>query len=276
MHEIIAKTQLAPHITCFTVSAQRIAVMRRPGQFVIVRNGEGAERIPLAITDADPVAGTITLLLQTMGKLTRDLAKLKPGDSISSIIGPLGHPVELISSGYALTVSGGMGTAVIHPIAQGLSARGVQVISIIGGRTKDRIVYEDQLRRCGKVIVCTDDGSYGQQGNVTDVLSEVINHYDIGAVYAVGPVQMMQKVAEITRPKQIKTIISLNQIMIDGTGVCGGCRVSVDGKMKLACIEGPEFDGHLVDFDELSHRLSSYHTFESDTAAADHICIINR
>ncbi len=276
MHEIISKKQLASNVTSLTVRAQRIAVVSRPGQFVIVRQGAGAERIPLTIADADARAGTITLVIQAIGKSTRDIVKLHPGDEIDAIVGPLGQPTKLISGGSVVCVGGGVGTAVVYPIAQGLGAIGVPVISIIGAQSKDWVIYEDELRRCGEVIVCTDDGSYGHEGFVTDALTEVINLTSVIAVYAAGPVSMMQAVAELTRPHQIKTIVSLNTIMIDGTGMCGGCRVNVGDKTKYACVDGPEFDGHLVDFVELRDRLSTYSSYEREAIVMDHSCRINR
>ncbi|HEY3378621.1 MAG TPA: sulfide/dihydroorotate dehydrogenase-like FAD/NAD-binding protein [Armatimonadota bacterium] len=262
MHTIIAKTSLAPNVIRLTVMAERIARIRRPGQFVIVRRGDGAERIPLTIADADPVTGAITLVIQTVGKSTCELADMQPGEVISAVVGPLGHPTELIARGSAVCVGGGVGTAVVHPIAQGLAHLGVPVTSIIGGRSHEWIIFEDELRLYGEVIACTDDGSYGRKGFVTDALTDIIRQTNVSVVYAVGPVPMMSAVAELTRPHGIKTIVSLNPIMIDGTGMCGGCRVSVGGKTKFACVDGPEFDGHLVDFVELRDRLGTYRTFE--------------
>ena len=274
MHNIITNNRLAPNVSRLVVLAPRIAAIRQPGQFVIVRRAAGAERIPLTIADADTAAGTITLVIQAVGKSTRELVALQPGDAIRDIVGPLGRPTELITGGHVVCVGGGVGTAVVHPIAQGLGALGVPVTSIIGGRSHDWVMYEHELQRYGEVIVCTDDGSYGHKGFVTEKLAEVIGHRDIVAVYAVGPVPMMQAVAEVTRAPQIPTIVSLNPIMIDGTGMCGGCRVSVGGETKFACVDGPEFDGHLVDFAELRDRLSTYRAFEAE--AMDHTCQLAR
>ncbi len=271
MHIILSNQLLAPGVTRLDVFAPRIAAIRRPGQFVIVRRGHGAERIPLTIADADATAGSIALVIQSVGQGTKELTALKPGDSIQDIVGPLGHPTELVTSGKAICVGGGVGTAVVHPIAQGLHALGVQVISIIGGRSQEYVFFEEELRACGQVIVCTDDGSYGRKGFVTEALTDAIHDGDVAVVYAVGPVPMMRAVAELTRPFAIRTIVSLNPIMIDGTGMCGGCRVSVGGETKFACVDGPEFDGHLVDFQQLRDRLTTYRTFEQE-ALARHEC----
>jgi ferredoxin--NADP+ reductase len=268
MHEIVSKARLSPNVTRLDVRAPRIAEIRKPGQFVIVHRTDGAERIPLTIADADPKAGTIALVIQAVGKSTRDLVALETGESIKDIAGPLGKPTELIDSGRALCVCGGVGTAVVHPIAQGLQQRGVQVLSIIGGRSREWVILEPELRRLGEVMVCTDDGSYGRRGFVTDAVKETLASYKIDVVYAVGPVPMMRAVAALTKPEGIHTIVSLNPVMVDGTGMCGGCRVAVGGQTLFACVDGPEFDGHQVDFDLLMERLSTYREFEQRALAA--------
>ncbi len=262
MHAILSNTRLSPNVHRLVISAPRIAEIRLPGQFVIVRRGPGAERIPLTIADAVRERGTITLVIQAVGKSTLDLVGLEAGDSIQDVAGPLGRPTELIESGHAVCVGGGVGTAVVYPIAQGLGRRGVRVTSITGGRSREWVMLEEELRGVGEVIVCTDDGSYGKPGFVTEALREVLAAGGVDAVYAVGPVPMMRAVAAMTRPAAIRTIVSLNPIMIDGTGMCGGCRVTVSGQMKFACVDGPEFDGHEVDFDELRDRLATYRVFE--------------
>ncbi|OPZ81918.1 MAG: Dihydroorotate dehydrogenase B (NAD(+)), electron transfer subunit [bacterium ADurb.Bin429] len=264
MHTILANTQLSPNVVRLDVVAPRIAEIRQAGQFVIVRKGRGAERIPLTIADADPARGSITLVIQAVGKSTRELAALRPGEAIQDIAGPLGQPTELLESGHAVCVGGGVGTAVVHPIAQSLHARGVRVTSIIGGRSKEWVIFEEELRAQGEVIVCTDDGSYGRQGFVTQALADVLAEGSVDAVYAVGPVPMMRAVAELTRPGDVHTIVSLNPVMVDGTGMCGGCRVTVGGETKFACVDGPEFDGHQVDFAELADRLGTYRIFERE------------
>lgn len=267
MHTIRGRQRLSPNVTKLTVEAPRIAAIRRPGQFVIVRLRPGAERIPLTIADADPAAGTITLVIQAVGASTYDLVAAEPGAFIHDIAGPLGRPTELLAAGHAVCVGGGVGTAVVHPIARALADRGVTVTSIIGGRTRDSVIFADELRRAGKVIVCTDDGSAGRHGFVTAVLAELCAQTHIDEVYAVGPVPMMRACADVTRPYAIKTTVSLNSIMVDGTGMCGGCRVVVDGRSRYACVDGPEFDGHRVDFDILAARLLTYRDFEQRALA---------
>src|SRR5512136_625846 len=267
MHSIVAKAQLSPNVTRLDVVAPRIAQIRQPGQFVIVHRAEGAERIPLTIADADPGAGTIALVIQSVGKSTRELVALEPGKAIADIAGPLGHPTELIAAGRALCIGGGVGTAVVHPIAQGLQRRGVAVLSIIGGRSKEWVIFESELGRLGEVTVCTDDGSYGRHGFVTEAAKDVLAAGGIDIVYAVGPVPMMRAVVNLTRPLGVRTIVSLNPVMVDGTGMCGGCRVAVGNDTKFACVDGPEFDGHLVDFDLLMDRLTTYREFEQQANA---------
>jgi ferredoxin--NADP+ reductase len=270
MHTVIERTQLSPNVTRLVIEAPRIAEIRKPGQFVIVHRAPGAERIPLTIADADPERGTITLVIQAVGKSTEDLVALQPGEAIVDVAGPLGRATELLEHGRAVCVGGGVGTAVVHPIALGLAARGVEVISIIGGRSKEWVIFEDELRRAGEVITCTDDGSYGRHGFVTDALRDVIEAGGVDAVYAVGPVPMMRAVAELTRPYGVPTFASLNAIMLDGTGMCGGCRVAVGGKTVYACVDGPEFDAHQVDFRELADRLGTYRDFEARALEVAH------
>jgi ferredoxin--NADP+ reductase len=262
MHPIVSKAQLSPNVTRLVVVAPRIAEIRQPGQFVIVRRGPGAERIPLTIADVDRAAGTITLVIQAVGKSTHELTSLDVGDAITDIAGPLGKPTALLTSGHAVCVGGGVGTAVVYPIAQALARNGVKVTSIIGGRSKEWVICEQELRACGEVIVCTDDGSYGRHGFVTEALKDLCEVGGIDEVFAVGPVPMMRACSELTRPYAVKTTVSLNSIMIDGTGMCGGCRVSIDGKSQYACCDGPEFDGHKVDFRQLADRLNTYREFE--------------
>ncbi|MGZ8438576.1 MAG: sulfide/dihydroorotate dehydrogenase-like FAD/NAD-binding protein, partial [Candidatus Limnocylindrales bacterium] len=262
MHLILSADQLSPNVTRLVIEAPRISQIRQPGQFVIVRLGPGAERIPLTIADADPVAGTITLIIQSIGKSTADLVDLRPGDAITDVAGPLGRPTDLIERGHAVCVGGGVGTAVILPIAQELNRRGVRVTSVIGGRSREWVILEQELADAGEVVTCTDDGSYGRPGFVTQALEDVLKAGAVDAVYAVGPVPMMRAVSELTRPFGVPTLVSLNAIMVDGTGMCGGCRVTIDGKTRYACVDGPEFDAHAVDFRELADRLTTYRTFE--------------
>jgi ferredoxin--NADP+ reductase len=273
MHKVVSRRQLSPNVTRLDLEAPRLAKIRQPGQFVIVRLGEGCERIPLTIADANPDAGTIALVIQAVGKSTKELVALQVGDAVQDVAGPLGHPTELIGSGHAVCVGGGVGTAVVHPIAQGLARRGVKVTSIIGGRSKEWVIFEEELRQLGDVIVCTDDGSYGRKGFVTDATKDVLAGGDVKIVYAVGPVPMMRAVANLTRPSGTHTIVSLNPVMIDGTGMCGGCRVSLGHETRFACVDGPEFDGHQVNFDELADRLGTYREFEQEAnACADGKC----
>lgn len=273
MHPIVGKTQLSPNVTRLVLEAPRIAQIRRPGQFVIVRGHAAAERIPLTIADADPRAGTITLIVQAVGKTTEDLVALEVGDAIRDVAGPLGRPTELLEHGRAVCVGGGVGTAVILPIAQGLRRNGVAVTSIIGGRSREWVILEDELRENGSVVTCTDDGSYGRPGFVTQALADVLAAERPDTVYAVGPVPMMRAVVELTRPADVPTVVSLNPIMVDGTGMCGGCRVSVGGKTLYACVDGPEFDGLEVDFAELSDRLATYRDFERAALDARHCAV---
>lgn len=267
MHRILAKQILSPNVTRLDVHAPRIAQIRQAGQFVIVRLAENSERIPLTVADSNPEAGAITLVIQAVGKSTNELVALNVGNFIRDVAGPLGHPTEMISSGHALCIGGGVGTAVVHPIAQSLQKNGVRVTSVIGGRSKEWVIFENELKRYGNVVVCTDDGSYGRKGFVTDAAKEILANDKVDIVYAVGPVPMMRAVANLTRPLGVHTIVSLNPVMIDGTGMCGGCRVSLGNETKFACCDGPEFDGHLVNFDELQDRLGTYREFEKEALA---------
>jgi ferredoxin--NADP+ reductase len=276
MHRILNRQQLSPNVTRIDVEARRIAQIRRPGQFVIVHQAETSERIPLTIADADPETGSIALVIQAVGKSTRELVALEPGESIQDIAGPLGHPTELIEAGHAVCIGGGVGTAVVHPIAQGLHARDVRVTSIIGGRSSEWVIFEKELKRLGEVIVCTDDGSQGRKGFVTEALADQLEEGTVNVVYAVGPVPMMRAVANLTRPLKVQTIVSLNPVMIDGTGMCGGCRVSVGSETRFACVDGPEFDGHKVNFDELMDRLGTYRDFEQKSACPPDECHVGQ
>jgi len=274
MHPVLAKSILSPNVTRLVVEAPRIAQIRQPGQFVIVRLGPGAERIPLTIAAADAEAGTISLIIQSIGKSTADLVELEPGGFITDIAGPLGRPTELLEAGHAVCVGGGVGTAVILPIALELARRGVRVTSVIGGRSREWVILEPELRDAGEVVVCTDDGSYGRHGFVTQALADLLAAGGIDAVYAVGPVPMMRAVSEMTLPYGVPTTVSLNAIMVDGTGMCGGCRVSVGGETRYACVEGPEFDGHRVDFAMLADRLQTYRPFEQQAMERREACRI--
>lgn len=259
-YELLGNVRLAPDIHRLEIAVPRVAIAARPGQFVIVRLGPGAERIPLTIADADAERGVISVVVQAVGKSTRDLVARRPGDVIQDVAGPLGRPSTLVTTGHAVCVAGGVGAAVVYPIARGLRDGGATVTTVIGARSRDRLVLVAELAELGRVVVCTEDGSEGHPGLVTDALPEVLG--DSVLVYAAGPVSMMRAVAELTRPLGIRTTVSLNPIMVDGTGMCGGCRVTVGGRMRFACVDGPEFDGHEVDFDELADRLTTYRSFE--------------
>jgi ferredoxin/flavodoxin---NADP+ reductase len=272
MHAVVQAEPLSPNVTRLVLEAARIAQIRQPGQFVIVRRGPHAERIPLTIADADPDAGTISLVIQSVGKSTADLVELQPGDVITDVAGPLGRPTELLEAGHAVCVGGGVGTAVILPIARELHRRGVAVTSIIGGRSREWVILETELATTGEVVPCTDDGSYARPGFVTEALQDALDAGGVDAVYAVGPVPMMRAVSELTRGYGVSTTVSLNPVMVDGTGMCGGCRVTVDGVTRYACVDGPEFDGHHVDFRELADRLSTYRPFEQDALERRQAC----
>jgi ferredoxin--NADP+ reductase len=266
MFEVLQNDMLAPNVHRMVIRAPRIAKARQPGQFVIVHPESGGERIPLTIGDADPQAGTITLFIQAVGASTLKIVNTPVGDSLRDIAGPLGKPTEIKKWGRVACVGGGLGTAVLYPLAKALADAGNEVTTIIGGRSKPFIILADELKTFSKeLLIATEDGSLGQKGFVTNVLQELIDAPDKRphAVFAIGPVPMMRAVAEQTRPYGIKTIVSLNPIMIDGTGMCGGCRVKVGDETKFACVDGPEFDGHLVDFGLLMDRLSMYRETEA-------------
>lgn len=266
-HVVLANEPLSPDVHRLVVCAPRIAEVAEPGQFVIVRLGEGAERIPLTIAERGTADGTIVLVVQAVGKSTNDLVALEPGASIADVVGPLGRPSELVAEGTAVCVAGGVGAAVVFPIARGLAELGAHVITVLGARTASGIVYGAEFAELGELIVCTDDGTAGRRGLVTDALAELLTTRQVDVVYAAGPVPMMRAVAAVTRPRAVRTIVSLNPIMVDGTGMCGGCRVTVGGAMRFACVDGPEFDAHAVDFDELADRLSTYRDFERESLA---------
>lgn len=259
-HTIIDAKFIAPDTKLFVVHAPVIAKKRKPGQFVIIRTSEKGERIPLTIVDSDSKSGTITLIVQGIGKSTREMNRLDQGDLIRDLVGPLGNPSEIDYFGNVVVIGGGVGTAVSFPQAKAFKEAGNHVTAIIGARTRDLVILEDDLAKItDQVLVCTDDGSYCSMGFVTDQLQHLIDSkVKIDYVLAVGPLPMMRAVAEMTRPYGIKTVVSLNSIMVDGTGMCGGCRVVIGGEVKFACVDGPEFDAHLVDFQTLMNRNRAY------------------
>ena len=261
MYEILAKESLAPVTKLMVISAPEVARKAKAGQFVIVRVVEEGERIPLTIADYDREEGTITIVFQEVGKTTMHLGTLEVGDRLASFTGPLGNPTEVEHYGTVVCVGGGVGIAAVYPIARALKEAGNRVISIIGARNKELLIWEDRMRSVSdEIIVCTDDGSYGRKALVTEPLKELMEERaeEIDRVWAVGPAIMMKFCSLTTKPFGVKTIVSLNPIMVDGTGMCGSCRVEVGGETKFTCVDGPEFDGHQVDWDLLLARLRIY------------------
>jgi ferredoxin--NADP+ reductase len=266
VHRILSKDVLAPDVVRFWVEGPHIARKRKPGQFVIVRGSENGERIPLTVADVDKSRGAISLVIQGVGKSTRQLNSLNVGDHILDLAGPLGRATEIHPGRRVCCIGGGIGTAVVYPIASGFKALQGHVVVIIGGRTKDYVILESELRAVADtVIVTTDDGSSGTKGLVTDALKALLaDGQTFDEVVAVGPLPMMKAVVGVTRPLGIPTTVSLNPVMVDGTGMCGGCRVTVGGEQKFVCVDGPEFNGLDVDFDELQARLRAYREQEQE------------
>jgi ferredoxin--NADP+ reductase len=251
---------LASGIKRLRIQAPRIARKQQPGQFVIVRLHDHGERIPLTIASSDPEKGTVDVIVQAIGKTTHEMNLLERGDSILDVVGPLGKPSEVKRYGTVVVIGGGVGTAIAYPTAAAMKQAGNKVIAIVGARSKDLVILEDEVRAVSDItFIVTDDGTYGRKGVVTDQLKDLINNGTaLDLVLAIGPIPMMRAVAEVTRADRIHTVVSLNSIMVDGTGMCGGCRVSVDGKSEFACVDGPEFDAHKVDFDVLTSRNRMY------------------
>ena len=263
MYKIVKKQILAPNITRFSVEAPEVARSRKPGQFVVIRADETSERVPLTIVDSDPEKGTIDLIIQQAGFSTTCLVCFEVGDGFLDVLGPLGRPTDMEKVGTVVCVGGGVGTAVLYPIVKGLKESGNKVITINGARNKELLILEEELGVVSdELIITTDDGSYGIKGFGSTVLQGLIDDKKkIDLVVAIGPTMMMKAVAEVTRPYKIHTIASLNAIMIDGTGMCGGCRVTVGDEIKFACVDGPEFDAHLVDFDE---QIAKHHYYDDE------------
>ena len=273
MFKIVKRRQLKSNILQFTLKAPFIAKKAQPGQFVIVRAGEHGERVPLTIADFDRAEGTIDIIFMVVGASTRLLAELQEGEYLLDLVGPLGKKTDIHPGmGTVVCVGGGIGAAPIYPIARGMKQAGNHVISVIGAKNRDIMILKDEMQAVSdELLVTTDDGSYGIKGFVTTALQQLIDRGEkIAEVVAIGPVVMMRSVAEATRPYGIKTVVSLNPIMVDGTGMCGGCRVQVGRETKFACVDGPEFDGHLVDFTNLMERQRMYKPQEK--AESDHIC----
>ena len=283
---ILEKRLLAENIWSMTVAAPRVARSAQPGQFVIVRTGEVGERIPLTIADYDRDAGSVTIVIQTIGVSTRKICALEAGDALTDFVGPLGRPSEFVADPAAarnrryLFIAGGVGTAPVYPQVKWLHEHGIRADVIIGAKSADMLIYTDEMARvCDRLYIATDDGSAGFRGLVTQQLEQLVQqgeHYD--EVVAIGPMIMMKFVALTTAKYHLKTTVSLNALMIDGTGMCGACRVSVGGKTRFTCVDGPEFDAHQVDFDEAMRRQSMYRTEEQRRAAieaeraAGHVC----
>jgi ferredoxin--NADP+ reductase len=263
VYRILDAEFIAPDVKRFEIDAPRVARYWRPGQFVIVRASEDGERIPLTVVEADPDAGTIVLIVQGIGKTTRTLNALNTGESIPDVAGPLGSPSEIGSFGTVVVIGGGVGTAIAFPTARALAEAGNRVVAIVGARTADLLILIDELEAVAdSVIITTDDGTAGRGGFVTDALADVMAEQAVDRVIAIGPLPMMSAIAALTLPHEIPTVVSLNPIMVDGTGMCGGCRVTVAGETKFACVDGPEFDAHGVDFELLAARNASYCEFE--------------
>lgn len=273
MFRIVNKIELADKIKLFEIEHQLLAAKAKPGQFVIVRLHENGERIPLTIADFDKNQGTVTLVVQEVGKTTADMGNLGIGDNILDCLGPLGQPSEIANFGTVLAIAGGLGVAPLYPIIRELKNAGNKIITVVGARTASLLFWLDKIGSVSdQVYIATDDGSIGEKGLVTDIQKRIIESEQINKVYAIGPAIMMKFVVETSRPKNISTIVSLNSIMIDGTGMCGGCRVKIGQETKFACVDGPEFEGLEVDFTNLLDRQKFY--LEQEKLSKDHVCKI--
>jgi ferredoxin--NADP+ reductase len=268
MFQITRKQEMAKgSIIRFDVSAPKIAAKAKAEQFVIIRVNETGERIPLTVADKDEFAGIITIIFQVVGKTTALMRSLKVGDFLKDVVGPLGRPAEVEKMGTVVMVGGGTGVAILHHVTKAFKEAGNYVIGIIGSKEKELLILENEMTAlCDELVVCTDDGSWGMRGFVTQPLAKYLEErYDIKLVYAIGPIIMMKNVCNLTKKYNVKTMVSLNPVMIDGTGMCGGCRVTVNNKTQFCCVDGPDFDGHEVDFDELDKRNSMYIKDEKDS-----------
>lgn len=267
MNKILSKKVLAANVTEYVIQAPKVAAHAAAGQFIILRVDSQGERVPFTICDSDKESGTITILVQEVGYSTKKLALIQVGEYIADLVGPLGNATDLSAYKNIVLVGGGIGTAVIYPQAKNLKAQGKAADIIVGARNKDLIMYEPQFRASARdLYLTTDDGSYVRKGFVTDVLRELIPIKKYDCCFAVGPMPMMRAICNLTREFNLKTIISMNSIMVDGTGMCGGCRITVGGEVKYACVHGPEFDGHLVDWDEAINRSRAYKQTEQNHA----------
>jgi ferredoxin--NADP+ reductase len=270
MYRIVRRREMAGgEIVLNEIEAPKIARIAKPGQFVILRANEMGERVPMTMADINAEKGTITIIFHVVGRSTALFKTLQVGDYYLNVAGPLGRPTEVGFAGTAICVGGGTGLAVLYPIAKKLKSLGNRVVSIIGARTKELVILQEEMAAVSdELLICTDDGSLGRKTLVTELLVEALQRETPGLVVAIGPVPMMKLVSDITRPRQIKTIVSLNPIMIDGTGMCGSCRVEVGGETKLACVDGPEFDGHKVNYELLMERLSAFQAEEMEALEA--------
>ncbi|MCC6485068.1 MAG: sulfide/dihydroorotate dehydrogenase-like FAD/NAD-binding protein [Armatimonadetes bacterium] len=266
---ILDKQRLSDTVVRLTLHAPLVALNAQPGQFVLIRPTERSERIPLTISHADRVSGAVTVIFQEVGHTTRELGGLEKGQSVQDFAGPLGTPSDIQRVGTVACVAGGVGIAVMLPVTRALKAAGNRIIGILGARNKSLLILEDEMREaCDELAIVTDDGSYGEQGIVTDALAALTQRDRIDMAYAIGPLPMMQAVCDVTRDQSIATVVSLDPVMVDGTGMCGGCRVRVGGDVKFACVDGPEFDGHLVDWDSLRSRKAGYREQEQKAREA--------
>jgi ferredoxin--NADP+ reductase len=264
VYRIIQKEILAPTITKYVIEAPYVARKRKAGNFVIIRVEETGERIPLTLVDSNLKEGTVTLIVQAIGKTTKALALKNAGEYIMDLMGPLGNPTPIETGKTIACIGGGVGTAELYPITKALKEAGNTIYTIIGARSKELVILEKEMQQVSDTLyITTDDGSYKRKGFVTDQLKELLDtNLGINLVYAIGPLPMMKAVSNLTKPYNVRTVVSLNAVMVDGTGMCGGCRVSVNGQMKFACVDGPEFEGHEVDFDEMLLRNRSYTEME--------------
>ncbi len=279
MNKIIEARFIGPEVKLFRIEAPRIAEKRKAGQFIILRVHDKGERIPLTIADSDEKNGTITIIVQGIGKTTKHLNSLEAGDFIHDLVGPLGKPSHIENFGTAVSIGGGVGTAIAYPTAKALKEAGNYVISIIGGRSEEYVILENEMKEVSdEIYPTTDDGSYGFHGFVTQKLQDLIDEgRKLDFVLAIGPIPMMKAVAEVTRPHDIHTVVSLNPIMVDGTGMCGGCRAVVDNETVFVCVDGPEFDAHKVDFEILTQRNKMYFNQEKESEEKfEHACRLTK
>jgi ferredoxin/flavodoxin---NADP+ reductase len=273
MFKIVRREELvAGSVILHEIDAPRVARKAKPGQFIILKATETGERIPLTMADTNPEAGTVTVIFMVVGKSTAIFAGLKEGEAYTDLIGPLGRPTDIEKVGHVVCVGGGTGIAVLHPIARAMKQVGNRVTTILGARSAQFLILQDKMNELSDTFIAmSDDGSTGRKGFVTDALKEILATDKPDLVVAIGPVPMMKAVSEVTRPDAIHTLVSLNPVMVDGTGMCGGCRVTIGQEVKFACVDGPEFDGHLVDFDGLAKRLNAYKSIET-VSMKDHLC----